>query len=453
MPRLSFGLLAFGFSGAFALVAAPSALGQSSFNGSLYSRYGVGELVSAPGAPGMAMGGGGLALVNYGFTNLSNPAGLGQQFLTRFSVSGQMQSTGIEDAAGQVARRSEANLNSVALSFPVRTNRIGVGVQVVPVSRISYGSVSLGTAIGLPDAPKDTLRYEVGFEGTGGLSRIELGAGVRVSQALYLGASAGATFGLLEQSRRTTFEPTDSPGYAEQIFLTTTRLAGFSARAGALVRLDSLGGTARRLNIAATVDLPTTLYGRRVRALSPLQVVNPDTLSTSARGTVQLPLGAALGVAFMPNSKWTFVADGRYEPWSSFESDFSFDGYASAAQSRTVDRVRASLGAEVIPGASAYNPSYLRRIAYRLGGYYDSGYVLAPATPLGGSGDRLPTVGITAGLSFPALLPGTSLDLGFEVGQRGQAQTSPVPLVRDRFFKVSLTANIGERWFERPRLN
>lgn len=445
MLRLRFGLFA-----ACALAAVP-ALGQASYNGSLYSRYGVGERASDASAPGFAMGGGGLALSSFGFVNPSNPATLGQQFLTRFAVGGQVQTVAIEDGAGATGERTEAGLGSAALAFPLRTNRVGVGVHFAPVSRTSYGASTLGKAIGLPDAPNDTVDYEVGYEGSGGLSRLEAGAGVRLTRGFYVGASAGATFGILDQRRRITFEPTDSPGYAEQIFLTSTRLVGFSARAGALLRLDSLGAPTRRLHLAATVELPTTLHGRRTVTLSPTQVLNPDTLSTSGEGTMRLPLGAALGVAFMPDAKWTFVADGRYEPWSSFESDFPLDGYTNANANRMADRLRISAGAEVIPGALAYNPPYLKRLSYRIGGYYDSGYVLTPAAS--GAGDRLPTVGITAGIGFPALLPGTSLDLGFEVGQRGKAQTSPVPLVQDRFFKVSLTANFGERWFERPRLN
>lgn len=449
MPRLSLGL-ALGV-----LLAAPAApaLAQASFNGSLYSRYGLGEQVNPGSVQGLTLGGGGLALAGYGYANHANPAALGQQYLTRFALVGSLQTLGIEDGAGTRASRTEAQLDGATLAFPLRTGRVGLGVQYTPVTRTSYGAVTRSEAIGLPDAPDDTVAYEVGFEGAGGLHRLEVGGGVRVAKPLYLGVALGGTFGLIEQSRRTTFAPTDAAGYAEQVFQTSTRLAGFSARAGALLTLDSLGGRGQRLNVAATVELPTTLYGRRTVALAPLTLVNPDTLASTPRGTVKLPLAVALGVAYTPTAKWTVVADGRYEPWSSFESDFAFDGYsAGGAQNRMVDRVRVSAGAELLPGAGEYAPRYWRRVAYRVGGYYDSGYVTAP-NATGGAGDRLPTLGLTAGLSLPALLPGTTLDLGLEVGQRGTAQTSPVPLVQDRFVKVSLLANIGERWFERPRLN
>ena len=87
--------------------------------------------------------------------------------------------------------------------------------------------------------------------------------------------------------------------------------------------------------------------------------------------------------------------------------------------------------------------SYFKRVAYRLGFYYDHAYV----TPVAGT--DINTIALTGGFSPPALLAGTRLDINFEVGTRG---TTDDNLVRDRFFGVSATLNVGERWFVKRKL-
>ncbi len=59
------------------------------------------------------------------------------------------------------------------------------------------------------------------------------------------------------------------------------------------------------------------------------------------------------------------------------------------------------------------------------------------------------TLALTGGLSLPAFTPGTRLDINVEVGTRG---TTDQNLVRDVFYGVSATLNIGERWFVKRKL-
>jgi len=79
-------------------------------------------------------------------------------------------------------------------------------------------------------------------------------------------------------------------------------------------------------------------------------------------------------------------------------------------------------------------------IAYRLGVYTDRAYV----SPMEGQSIR--SVGITGGLSLPSLVPGTTIDLNVDVGQRGQSDAG---LVKDRYIRFGLNINFGERWFDR----
>jgi hypothetical protein len=335
--------------------------------------------------------------------------------------------------------------------------RTGVGLRFAPDTRLAYGVEQPGRLL-RPGSPTgdDTLRYVVRTEGSGGLQHLDAGIGTQIGRSLLVGASAGARFGVLEEGRRTTFVNANGArlgNYAEQNLVTSTRLAGFTATVGALARLDSLGGSGRSLHLGATFTIPTTLRGRRTVTLG--ESLDRDTLRTSTEGSVKVPLGASAGLAFYASPKWTFVADARYEPWSSFSSDFTFAGYGpppcapgatcnAPLVNRFHDRVRMSAGAEYLPSGDRVFASFWQRVAYRFGAYYDNGYV----TPTGAS--EVQTMAVTGGVSLPSLFLGSRADVNLELGQRGRAEGTGV---QDRFFRLGLVVSLGERWFDRRRLD
>lgn len=454
MRRVTF-LSAAGASVLVLAAMAPAAHAQGSYTGSIYSRFGLGERASMASAQGAAMGGGGIGLVSLSYVQVANPATLAEQILTRATAGAYVQSLSAEDGAGRTGQRAEGALTSVEFAFPVTRQRVGVGLRFVPTTRVAYGA-GIGGQVVNPGSPtgEDTLRYRVAYEGSGGLNTIDGGVGMALGarRNILVGASVGARFGLIEDGRRTTFVNASGArlaNYAEQNVVTTTRFVGLTGTLGAVARFDSLGGTARRVNLGATITLPTRLSGRRTLTLG--ESLDRDTLSTSAKGTVTMPLEAAVGVAFSPSPRWTMVLDGRYEPWSGFESAFSLPGYPCAGPSREgctqpytfSDRVRASGGVEFLPAGNSPFASFWRRTAYRLGAYVDRGYVAAQPD------QTLTTTALTAGLSFPSLLFGSRADLNAEVGQRGEATGV---LVRDRYVRVGVVFSFGERWFDRPRL-
>lgn len=429
---------------ACALLAVPALVrAQSTYNGSLYSRYGVGELYANASPQALALGGGGTALTSLSYVGFANPAVLANQFLTRVTAGGTLQAIEIRDAFDDRSQRTEGSIGAVEFSFPLRNRRLGVGLQFAPYSRVSYGVRTPGeTRIPAPSGlGQDTVRYRVGFEGSGGLQRLGGALGAAVTKKLYVGASAGVVFGVLENGRRTTFQDRDGDvdaRYSELNVTASTRLVGFAATVGGLARFDSLGGSDRHLHIGASFTVPTTLSGRRTRTLG--ESLDRDTLAASAKGEVKLPLGAQVGAAFYASPRVLLVADALYEPWAQYENTIG----EAPLDERLSDRVRISGGLEFRPAGAEPFASYARRISYRVGAYVDRGYARPTL-----SADDLTTVAVTGGFSLPSLFAGTRADLNFEVGQRGRTEGL---LVRDRFLRLGLALSIGERWFERSRL-
>ena len=216
---------------------------------------------------------------------------------------------------------------------------------------------------------------------------------------------------------------------------------------GALLTLPGVLGEGDALTAGATFTLPTRLSGDRVRTLG--ESLDRDTLGTKVDGSVDVPLGAGLGLAYRPDARWTVLADGRYEPWSAFSSTFALPGYTPGdGAANFQDRLRLSAGVELVPAGADFTEAYFRRTAYRLGFYYDDAYL--DGAQIGGDPDaELRTLALTGGVSLPTLLPGTRLDLNLEVGRRG---TTDAELVQETFYRVLVNVNIGERWFEQRKL-
>ncbi len=439
LRTLLLGLTAGLVVGLASLPAALPSAAQGTSDGTLYSRFGVGTLQTFGSAQVNAMGGAGTGLRSFNYTNFENPAAWSDQVLTRAAVGLSYENIAITDAQDNTSRLSAGNLNAVQFSFPILERRLGVGLAFQPYTRAGYRVVEEGYLTPDPTVA-DSVRFLIDHEGRGGLQQVMAGLGFRVHPNVSIGANVSVIFGIIEDARRTSF-PASGNLYSETDLVAATRLAGVTGRLGVLVSPTSVFRDRDVLTIGATFTLPATLHGSRVRTLG--ASLDADTLGLRQKGSVNLPLGAGLGVSYRLDNRWTFAADAQYQPWSGFESDFGFPGYTPGGESGFTDRLRAGGGVELLPAGSDLLAPFLQRVIYRLGFYYDQLYV-SPAP-----GTDIRALAVTGGLSLPALIPGTHLDLNMEVGTRG---TTDSGLVRDVYYKLTATVNIGERWFQKQKL-
>ena len=403
--------------------------GQGRDDGSFYSRYGVGELVSFASSQAQALGGASAGLFSYNYMNYSNPSTWSRQTLVRVAVGAQFDRLHAQDAVGRSEQFIRGNFNAIQIGVPLIAGRLGIGVAYEPFSRIHY-QVSTSGTVSVPR--QGDLLYQVNHEGSGGLHQARIGLGFKLASWASVGASADILFGILEEGRRTTYDRID---LLETNLLSTTRLFGVSSTAGLTVSFDS---EEYEFVTTLTANLPVSLDGTRNLTLG--ESLNVDTLETSTDGTVKLPTKLLGGVAFSYQNRWLISTEVRYEPWTSASTTLPLNAFDS---SHLRDRVRYSMGVEFIPAGSSFQASYLSRTAYRLGFYRDRLYV----SPV--SGRNVVVTAITGGFGFPTLFFGTRVDLSFEVGTRGSTEFN---LIRDRFIGVSATLNIGERWFVKRRL-
>lgn len=421
---------------AFCFASAASAQVGNDY-GSVYSRFALGQRYDLSTSQADAMGVSGVALRAGLYNGLANPALGADQTLTTFSASGAVRGVRATDASDATSDATAGDLALVQVGVPLIPGKLGLSLGYRPYSRVDYRATSDGEIV----SEDETIPYRSNLEGSGGLQRLSVGLGTSLFEgALTLGASAETIVGTIEYVERTEF-PTSTSAYTETRRAEATRLYGFTGTFGAAFTARSLARETDALTFAGALTLPTTLNASRAITLG--TSLDRDTLSTSADGDVRIPLTARFGVAYASGPKFTATADAVYEPWQDFESDFSFGGFNPASGTDDLrSRVRVGGGVEWTPGGGERNASYFQRVSYRLGAYSETSLVAPEAQ------DVLARA-LTGGLSLPTRIGGSRIDLGFEVGTRGGTEGV---LVRDRFWRGTLTFNFGERWFVRRRL-
>lgn len=427
-------------STAFAIVmaalapVAPQANAQGGSDGSLYSRFGIGDLQSFGSPQIVAMGGGGTALFGARYANFTNPAALSEQVLTGVAAGLSYESVDVTDRFENTSRLSNGSLRAVQFSFPLVTNRLGFGASFTPYSTRRY-RIQLTDVL---DTPSEDVPYTIDFLGTGGVYAATVGLGVRANQTFAIGVEGRLLFGLIEESRETNF---DAAGYDSSLLTNSVRVRGFSGRAGAIATFGGIRSEQDALTIGVQFTLPTVLDARQTLTSGLAQ--ERDTLSTGDSGEIELPFSANFGVSYTASPRWLFVADFRYEPWTEFSSTISLPGFDASGQSALHDRTRVSAGLEFVPAGDDQLARYFGRTGYRLGFYFDPLYLSPSAT------SGVNTIAVTGGLSLPTRFPGTRIDLNIEAGIRGAADAN---LVRERFIRFGVNLNVGERWFLKTRL-
>lgn len=421
------------------LIGAPSlAMAQSDDAGSLYSRFGLGELQAFSSSQIQGLGGEAPALWSFNYANFENPAALGFQALTRLNVNARMQRLWITDATNANSSLRAGSLGAVQFSLPLLTNKLGIGASFSPYSRVGYRVQTLGEIV-IDPVQDETASYTINYEGSGGLQKIAVGGGYRITPHLSLGLAGNMIFGIIEEGRRTTFQA--APTFSETNVSTITQYRGVSGTLGLLYTHSRIFREEDNISVGASFSLPFTLDGERALTLG--ESLDRDTLESEITGNLEIPMSLQFGVAYKTDNRWTAVLSGRYEPWSQFDGSLSVPGFSPEGLSQFQDRLRVSGGLEVIPAGSDVQAPFFQRIAYRLGAYYDQSYI-TPDEDL-----ALRTAALTTGMSIPTLFAGTHLDINIEVGTRGSAAGT---FVRDRFVGLSATLNIGERWFTRRKL-
>lgn len=394
--------------------------------GSLYSVFGIGDLVYLPSSQSTGMGYVGVAVPSSLYINRVNPAMLSAINTTR--IVGDLSYTGFS-STGNLGSTYQAftGFNGAGFAVPIWKSVFATGIY--PYSRLDYNQRQTGR-LELPET--DTTNLEYRYRGIGGLSTVPLALAFRPYNNRFrgtvrLGISMNIMFGTMERTRETflgnAFTPQLTSTIKERASGTTFTLGGSYTKPQLFSRND-------RFTFGVSFTTGSTLNSERRDFLSGNGIT--DTLQ-SPTDIVTLPSMLALGISYL-NDAYLLGLDVMIQNWSAFQ-------YFGEDVSYTRHSFRLGIGAEKQP-SSERRASFFRRLVYRAGAHYHQ-------TPLRLAGTAIDELGFTAGVGIPISGEFSRFDINLEYAMRG---TTAQNLIQENIFRLRFSLNAGELWFQKRKI-
>ncbi len=398
-----------------------------------YSQFGLGDLKGSLLPQNRAMGGISQGIRKPGLydnINMANPASYSTFELTTFDVGASMDIRRL--SKGGVNGHNQVNSTLSHINFGIPVNRFSaVSFGLVPYSDLGYQFKNSGLV--------DTNKVDYIYSGEGGMSKAYMGYGFKLGKNLSLGFNVAYLFGSLKQSR--TFELVDEFTSAFNSRTQYSNAVGgfsydyglqYSANVNSTTKfiLGYTGNSGNSLN--AKNNTVTTRFRKDVIG-DELAAADSTFFSEGAKIRIKMPVSHTAGFAFEKSNSWLFGADVSYSRWSDYREGSSNPGLN--------DSYGVAIGGQVTPDVNAIS-SYLKLMDYRLGFKYDKTFVKI------GNND-IDQYALTFGFGFPLPRNRSSfykINLSAEVGQRG---TEANNLVRDRYINIHLGFTLNDKWFQK----
>lgn len=429
-----------------------AALAQPKQN-SPYSRFGLGDPAPQYFAAQAGMGGLSAAFHDPYHLNILNPASFAH--LRTTTLEGALFANYSQySSGGKTLDDWTGNLGYLALGFTLKSPinqaldksqspwQIGMGVALTPYSNVGY------------NIQVDTINSEIGevrntYQGTGGTYRLTHSTGVKYKHTA-LGLNLGWMFGKSTYENVTTFY--DSLPTFLNDFRDEQKIKGLVWTLGLqhdfVLRYaeNDRGVPTRWITVGATGEsqhrlralLDRAYIRARARTASG-QLVNPDTISyfSGASQSITLPGAFGFGIQYVEANRLKIGVQAQLENWSAYKNE--------ARPESMENTISISGGLEFTPDYASYN-NYLRRVRYRLGGYYRQD----PRLPGGPGSERLNDVGLSVGFGFPLVLPRQQtsfLNAAFEAGRFGAGTA-----VEESYVRITLGFTLNDNsWFYKRR--
>ena len=388
--------------------------------GSLYSRYGVGDVNVFLSGKNVGMGGAGLATFSESNINLLNPAGSAAITNSLISLSYQYRFLTSADAGGS-SFIGTGNISSLAVAFPVYApKKMVLSLAMLPFSSVAYELQTTQTVLGNPVVQS--------FEGRGGLTSGQLSLSYAVMPDITLGVTGHIIFGSIYRDQRITFLSGDYFGGSYE--------QTFSMSGGALTVGGIWSGVDKALGLSSTpsLNIGATLFTGSSMSFEEQTLRNfaagQDTIAPAA-SSFDLPAGMSLGIAWTQN-KVLYAFDAALQNWSAFRLPV-------ASSATYQNSLRLAAGVEFLPQSEFIGDGFWKRVSYRAGGYFRRSNIAINGTSIN------ELVG-SAGISLP-FSQESRIHLAAELGLRGAVTGA---LIKDTMFRLSLSVSASEIMFIQP---
>jgi hypothetical protein len=384
---------------------------------SVYSMFGVGQIMENNFGINKSLGGTGIAFQSGTMMNYLNPASyLGIPPSAYIMELGAYGVSNKSENKFTSSTSSYANVNYFSASFYF-TSWWASSFGVVPFSFIDY-TVKSTSQIG-----SELTSYEKEYKGSGGLSRLYWGNSFKIFDYLSVGFNTSYIVGPITQTE--TASSNDSfNGYE----LKNSRTAyGVYLDYGLQYSLGSIERTGNQQNWVYTLGL---IYGAGTKLYTTNNLEftyegETGTLEDSKMSDIKIPQKFGVGLSVKKGNNFRAGVDYEWKNWANVNfSDPNFD---------TKNSSRYSVGVEYFPYESR-DDGWLKRLFYRLGANYNSSYLVIDGTPIN-------SMGINLGVGIP--YNGMNLNFSVEYGHEG---TLDKGLIKNSYWMFYFNISFCEFW-------
>jgi hypothetical protein len=389
--------------------------------GSVYTRYGLGDVQNTYSARRLGMGQLGTAVADEDFIGTLNPAGWNLLKMTRIEFGVAYNGYYVSDNF-QKKFYAATKVSGFTLAFPISSSYgVGMAIGIVPVTNVNYQVTNH-----MSDPNNLIGDYDINYQGSGGISKIFIGSSYRLPFDLSIGATFDYYFGTINYSSSDIFTNANNitTGYTN-----TYKSKGIGTTLG-LISPDLLKGTSSiisDLRVGASVNL--ILSASTDSLLISSSSVRVDTVNLTNMD-MKLPSRVNVGASFLLNKNFLITLDYSMQPWS----DFSINNIKSVyLRNMTMFGAGFEYRATKDRGSS-----YLSQIIFRGGfSYEQTQYII--------NNIGINQVSVYGGLSLPISFQNT-IDIGLQYYFRGQTTDS---LLKENGLKLAVGISLGDIWFLR----
>ena len=395
-----------------------------------YSFYGVGDLKKPGFAYNNAMGGVGYGIRTNRIINYMNPAALNAQDSSSFmfDFGGEFKNYYVSSGSQSTATNI-FNIDHFVFGFPV-WRKISVAVGVMPYSYVGYDITYRETDPNVIVEASGDVQYT--YLGEGGLNQLVLSFASGIGKRFSIGGHAHYIFGAIDRYYNIVFAAPEMHNIKNS---TSIKAGNFDFTLGA--QYEQAVGDNYQMVLGAVCQLGNNMKVKRVDYSYVSTSLGADTIRYSERNDARLlmPTTLGLGASIRKGVKWQAGLDYTYCNWNNTTFENPSNKQFKAMPSHS------------LRGGVEYTPNmydiryYLRRISYRAGLYYENTYMQFGDT-------RIRDYGISFGAGIPLGIYNNALNVAAEIGRRGTTNNG---LLREFYWKISLSASIYDIWFQKYR--
>ncbi|MGV8947495.1 MAG: hypothetical protein ACOH1N_13775 [Lutibacter sp.] len=401
-------------------------------NTSAYSFFGIGDKNNASTVEQLSMGGVGVGLDESYRLNFLNPAANASLKFTVYGIALENLNISAKDSNGKQSA-STTYLSYLALGFPLG-EKGGMTIGLLPNSSVGYSLIS-----NVYDS-EDNISEVSKYIGDGGTNKIFLSAGYKPFKNFSVGLQGNYIFGKIENS---ILNQVKGASLATK-YQTVSNIKGFSVNAGFQYiakindKTDFLFGGNFDLNneIEATGD--EYLYSV---SLGTYESPRDTILNVKSIGFFKSPLKTTLGLGLGKENKWYAGVD------YSFQNALELNGGVFSNYSKIdYDKYsKVAVGGFYTPKFNSIT-SYWDRVTYRAGVKFENTGLLVDASGNGSDFTAIDDFGISFGVGLPMSKQLSNLNIGFEIGKRGQTANG---LIQENYVNFRLGLSLNDKWFKK----